>query len=96
MLIPTYDFWPEVMICGSKFLIVVYIHAYCLTSEDIDSPPRVGWITIVLVLMFLKCPLGVNPTHVPYIDSNRWIIFLKVLICVHLKKVSYIHLGWHE
>ncbi|MCJ8736356.1 hypothetical protein PDJAM_G00258530 [Pangasius djambal] len=29
-------------------------------------------------------------------DLQRWIIFLKIFIYLHLKKESHIHLGWHE
>lgn len=34
------------------------------------------------------------PVHWHYMDSNRWIIFLQIFVCVHLKKERCIHLGW--
>lgn len=36
------------------------------------------------------------PVHLHYIDSKIWIIYLKIAVCVHLKKENHIHLGQHE
>lgn len=61
-------------------------------TELVNTPRTIGWK--------LWCIANNNnylinsPKH--YIDAQRFIIFLKILICVYLKKVSHTHQRWHE
>lgn len=51
-------------------------HTYRFALEDIDSSTRVVWITVMI--------------HLHYMNSQRWVIFLKIFAYVYLKEENHI------
>lgn len=68
-------------------ILVPFLHTYYFTTEDIDSSTGVIIASCSLCVFYEESTLGVA-----CMDSHKLIIFLKILLCVYLKKESQIHL----
>jgi len=72
-----------------KFKILVFFffsHTHHFAREGIDSSTKIVRVTVVISMCGFSLALY-------GLMDQRWIIVLKIFICVHLKKESHIHLG---